>query len=297
MSADITSDKQPSGTAAATAFLRALAAHDPSPEVRGRDTMAEIFLPEEQRKPLHDRTARGWVLQNRIMPGAYEFMLARTAFFDRVVEQALQANIDQMIFLGAGYDSRPYRFTGLIRDTIIFELDMQPTQQHKQECLRQAGIPISSQIRFVPLDFNTDPLAGKLAVAGFDSRKETVFVWEGVTYYLAPEAVDGMLTFVAENSPPGSSICFDYAAISQETLDEPNGKEIRSHMRSQYANEPARFGIPAGWIESFLDGRGFEILEHLTAAEMGQSYLPQGSLQELGQVPQMFCLVHARVKK
>jgi methyltransferase (TIGR00027 family) len=297
MSADVSSEKQPSGTAMATAFLRALAAHDPRPQVRGCDTLAEIFLPEEQRKPLHDSTAHAWVLQNRITPGAYEFMLARTAFFDRIVEQALQGNIGQMVFLGAGYDSRPYRFADLIRDTTLFELDMQPTQQRKQECLRQAGVPIPGQVRFVPVDFNTDPLAGTLAAAGFDSRKETVFVWEGVTYYLASEAVDGMLSFVAGNSPPGSSICFDYAAISRETLDEPGGKGIRSHMRSQYANEPARFGIPAGWIESVLAGRGFEILEHLTAAQMSRKYLSHGSLPEIGQVPQMFCLVHARVKE
>jgi hypothetical protein len=41
-------EKQASGTAKATAFMRALAAHDPRKEIRGNDYLAEIFLEEER---------------------------------------------------------------------------------------------------------------------------------------------------------------------------------------------------------------------------------------------------------
>lgn len=296
MSTDIAPDKQASGTAMATAFLRALAACDPRPEARGSDILACIFLPEEQRRLLTDRTARAWVLQNKISPGAYEFMLARTAFFDGIVERALRENLGQLVFLGAGYDTRPYRFANLIQDTILFELDTKPTQHYKRECLWESQIPVSSQIRFVPIDFNTDPLGQKLAGAGFDKGKRTLFVWEGVTYYLRPEAVDNVLLFVKENSPAGSSVCFDYACLSRQALDERSTQRIREHMHSQYANEPAHFGILAGGLESFLDGRGFVILEHLTAEEMSAGYLPRDIHPNLGKVPPLFCLVHARVK-
>ena len=58
-----------SGTAAATAFLRALAAHDPRAGIRGQDHLAEIFLDDEQRKPLVDPSARARAMQ-QIAPGA-----------------------------------------------------------------------------------------------------------------------------------------------------------------------------------------------------------------------------------
>ena len=64
------------------------------------------FRKEEQKKPLKDLAIRAWVMRSRIAPGAYEFMIARTAFFDRIVEQALKENIEQMVLLGAGYDSQ-----------------------------------------------------------------------------------------------------------------------------------------------------------------------------------------------
>src|SRR5512136_33425 len=124
--------QQPSETAIATAFVRALAARDEREEMRGPDTLAEIFLPEETKRPLTDPAARAYVLRSRLTPGTYEFMIARTAFFDRIVAEALQANVAQVVFLGAGYDSRPYRFAHLIRDTRLFELDTRPTQQRKK---------------------------------------------------------------------------------------------------------------------------------------------------------------------
>jgi methyltransferase (TIGR00027 family) len=288
-------EKQASGTAMATAFMRALAAYDPRKEVRGNDYLAEIFLEEEQKKPLKDLAIRTWVMKNRIAPGAYEFMIARTAFFDRIVEQALKENREQMVILGAGYVSRPYRFEKFIQDTKIFELDAKPTQQRKKQCLQQEGISISRQITFLPINFETDNLKDVLVEAGFSGEKKTVFIWEGVTYYLRAEVVDHMLAFVRANSPSGSSIGFDYASLSDEALDENGAKELRKHMRSRHSNEPTKFGIRAGKIESFLAERGFEVVEHLTAAEMNGKYLPIHSYPDLGKVPSLFCLVYASV--
>lgn len=288
-------ENKASGTAMATAFMRALAAHDPREEMRGNDYLAEIFLEEEQKKPLKDSAIRAWVMKNRIAPGAYEFMIARTAFFDRIVEQALKENREQVVLLGAGYDSRPYRFGEFNQDTEIFELDAKPTQQRKKECLQQAGISISQQMSFVPINFETDNLRDALMEAGFSREKKTLFIWEGVTYYLSTEVVDNMLAFVRSNSPSGSSISFDYASLSDEALNEDGAKELRKHMQSQYSNEPTKFGIRAGKIEAFLAERGFEVIEHLTAAEMNEKYLSMGSYSDVGKVPSLFCLVYATV--
>lgn len=296
MIGDSSMDQQASGTAMATAFMRALGASDPRESIRGKDSLAEIFLIEEQKKPLRDPAARAWVMQNKVAPGAYEFMIARTAFFDGAVERALKDNVPQMVILGAGYDSRPYRFEKLIQDTVIFELDTKPTQLRKQDCLRRAGISISGQIRFVPINLGADNLMEKLAPAGFSPAKRTLFVWEGVTYYLSAEIVNAVLTTVRSNTPPGSSICFDYAALSDEALSEHGAEELRKLMRSQHADEPTKFGIRAGEIESVLGRMGFEVTEHVTAPQMQARYLSGISPADMKDIPALFCLACARVK-
>jgi len=222
-------------------------------------------------------------------------MIARTTFFDRIVEQALKENIEQLVLLGAGYDSRPYRFGNFIQDTKIFELDAKPTQQHKKEYLHRAKISISEQISFVPINFETDNLRETLTEAGFSQGNKTLFIWEGVTYYLSREAVDNMLAFVRSNSPSGSSMSFDYASLSDEALNEDGAKELRKHMQFRYSNEPTKFGIRSGKIEAFLAKRGFEVREHLTAADMNEKYLSVGGYSDVGKVPSLFCLVHAAV--
>jgi methyltransferase (TIGR00027 family) len=284
-----------SQTALATATLRTLAAYDQRPEIRGPDYLAEIFLDQERRQPLQDAAIRAWILQSKVSPGAYEFMIARTRFFDELVEQALARNLPQIVFLGAGYDTRPYRFAAQIQDTRIFEMDTLPTQQHKIAALGQAGVPIPNQVVYVAIDFETSNLPASLAEAGFDSALRTLFVWEGVTYYLSSSAVDGVLNFVHENSPPGSSICFDYARLSPQALDDESVKQLGGHMRSNYAAEPVKFGIQAGELESFLVQRGFKIGEHLTPEDMHARYLTLRDGTSAGKPPPLMCLVQAFV--
>jgi methyltransferase (TIGR00027 family) len=286
---------QPSETAVATAFMRALASHDEREEIKGPDYLAEIFLTEDRKRLLRDPKVREWVIKNKIDPGTYEFMIARTAFFDHLVQQALRVNVPQVVFLGAGYDTRPYRLKDLIQGTKIFELDAQPTQQRKKDTLDQANVTIPEQVVFVPINFETGNLKGALLGAGFNRGQKTLFVWEGVTYYLSAEAVDRTLSFIRLNSSSGSSICFDYASLSSEALNENGVKKLRDRMKSRYAAEPARFGITQGRLASFLTESGYDILEHLTANDMQCRYLTLRDGSLVGIVPPLFCLVHASV--
>ncbi len=286
---------QPSETAMSTAFMRALAAHDPREEIRCKDNLAELFLTEDRKRPVQDPAVRQWVMKNKLAPGMYEFMIARTAFFDAVVAEAFRDGVPQIVFLGAGYDSRPYRFRDIIGSSRIFELDALPTQQRKQEVLRGANIPIPPQLTFVSIDFNTNALADVLLPAGFDKHARALFVWEGVTYYLTARVVDETLSGIRSIAHAGSSLCFDYAALSKEALKEEGVQQVRTILRSEHASEPTRFGIPAGTIESFLSARGYAVKEHLAYDQIEGRYLtlPDGS--SAGKVPALFCFVNAPV--
>jgi methyltransferase (TIGR00027 family) len=272
--------------------MRALAAHDEREEIRGSDYLAEVFLTEDRKTSLKDLAVRQWVMKNKVTPGAYEFMIARTAFFDHVVRDGLLQNIPQIVLLGAGYDSRPYRFKELVKETRIFELDARPTQLHKKEVLEQAGIPLPAHLVFVPIDFNRENLKDVLPTAGFSRDQRAPFVWEGVTYYLSAKVVGDTLGAIRDISCAGSSVCFDYASLSAEALSEEGVKKLREHMKSQYAAEPTKFGIPQGKLGAFLAERGYVIIEHLSPSEMETRYLTLRNSSTVGKVPALFSLVH-----
>ena len=150
---------------------------------------------------------------------------------------------------------------------------------------------------FAPIDFATDSVSEVLLNAGFNQDQRALFVWEGVTYYLSAQAVDATLAAVRAIAPAGSSICFDYAALSPETLSDESARKLREHMKSSHPTEPTRFGIPQGQITAFLAARGYTIVEHLTPADMIVRYLTRRDGTIVGQPPALFALVHAIVLK
>ncbi|MBN2413454.1 SAM-dependent methyltransferase [candidate division KSB1 bacterium] len=249
---------KPSETALNVAFCRALAAHEESEEKKGPDYLAEIFLTDEQKKPLNNRAAREKIITQAVSPRLYGYFIARTAYMDQIFRESLEENIPQIVLLGAGYDTRSFRFANNIRDTKIFELDIQTTQNHKKQLLQAVDIKTPGQLSFVSMNFKKDSLDRVLVNAGFDIAGKTLFIWEGVSYYLTAGAVDDILYFVRKNSPAGSIIVFDYMTTKIESIKQ---------------GEPFLFWIDPTQIAGFLSEREFTILEHLDVNDIENRFL------------------------
>jgi methyltransferase (TIGR00027 family) len=258
---------QPSETAMSVAFCRALAAMEDRMEIKGPDYMAELFLTEEAKKPLKDGVSRSWAIQKLVTAPLYGYVLARTAFFDGIFKKALAENIPQIVFLGAGYDTRAYRYRELIQNTQIYELDIQSTQNKKIAVLKGSNVSIPKQVSLVNINFKVDRINDVLGNAGYSQTAKTLFIWEGVTYYLTDEAINRTLSFIKSQSPKGSAICFDYATDKLESFN---------------AAEPFQFHVSRDGMAPFLANFGIKIVEHLDSKEMERRYLTltNGSLAE-----------------
>jgi methyltransferase (TIGR00027 family) len=288
-----TVEQKPSDTARAVANMRFLATLDQREEIRGPDYLAEIFVPEEWKTNFSDPAKREWFLTKFLPPGMYLTHIARTAWFDSQFEEALKAHIPQIVFLGAGYDSRPYRFANFIKNTSIYEVDAPPTQEHKRSLLEQREINIPGGLVFVPTNFNNNSLKDALFSVGFDKKQKTLYVWEGVTYYLPAQTIDDMFNFIRENSPPGSIVCFDYYGTFPG-IDEAYGvKEQREFMKTNSPGECIQFRIVREKIGTFLSERGYKLTEHLTPEEAQKRYLTLKDGSSAGKISAGMCFVQA----
>ncbi len=128
-------EQKPSETALFAALRRTIAKKEFNNEKFGPDYLAEYFLPAHFRFFLKFRKIRANTKEKLsiYLPGVNEYMIARTAHFDRLFKDALNNETPQIVLLGAGYDSRAYRFLALNQDTKIFELDIAPTQERKKK--------------------------------------------------------------------------------------------------------------------------------------------------------------------
>lgn len=105
-------EQKPSETALFAALRRTIANKDYKNEKFGPDDLAEYFLPAHFRFLLKYNKIRANTKNrlNGVLPGLNEYMIARTAYFDRLFLDALKDKTPQIVLLGAGYDSRAYRF-------------------------------------------------------------------------------------------------------------------------------------------------------------------------------------------
>lgn len=199
-----------------------------------------------------------------------EHLTARTAFVDRVVLRALDDGVAQVVVAAAGYDGRPLRYA---RPGVRwFELDHPDTQRDKRERLARLQIATDG-VTFVPADFRTDPVAGRLAAAGCDPRQRSLVLCEGLAIYLEPDVLELLLAALARATGPGSRLVL----TASTAASRPGAEERRARLRDAVASvgEPmlsapsvadaAALLLRAGWTP-LPDGgdaaRGFLLAAH-----------------------------------
>jgi methyltransferase (TIGR00027 family) len=140
--------------------------------------------------------------------------------------------------------------------------------------LIKARIDIPKNVELVPIDFNNESLHTVLEKAGYNRHERTLFLWEGVVYYLDPESVDTTLEFVNRSSRQGSIIALDYLISSSESnRDEYGNKEFFQAMKKHHSNEKLIFGIEEGEAESFFGQRGLKMIDHWDNEEIERTFL------------------------
>ena len=88
---------------------------------------------------------------DRRWPGVRSSVVARTRLIDDAIATALEEDIEQLVILGAGFDSRAYRMPGPPAID-VFEVDHPDTQAAKQVVLRRVFSALPKHVRFVPID-------------------------------------------------------------------------------------------------------------------------------------------------
>lgn len=276
-------------TAKGIAALRAVESMKPEGERLFYDPYAGLFT-----SPILVKMSRYFIITGyagKRGPGVPEFIASRVRYIDDYLLSCVKGGISQLVLLGAGYDSRAYRFAEALRNVKIFEVDHPASLQDKKEQLKESAVDTGSVI-YVPVDFNIDSLEDRLKSAGYDIGKKTLFIWEGVTYYLEAAAVDATLKFIAQTSGKGSSVIFDYTFTWVINGDCSRGEIIRMKRYRRFTKEGLTFGIEEGTIKYFLEARGFSDVVNATSEDFKKLYYCKTEKE----VAPIYAIAYAKVK-
>ncbi len=224
---------------ARTAFyccaLRAADAAGPEP-VCG-DSFAARFLDAETREELRP------LLRFR---GPSAGNVARHRLIDDLIREALRQDpARRVILLGAGFDTRAFRLPA----GRWWEIEDPSLLAFKEERLPASSAP--NPLSRIPISFQTDPLASRLApLAGND---QALVVVEGVSMYLPEPALRDLAVTVRTHLPNATLIC--------DLMSPAFSRRFSGGVRRELRRLGARFAEQHEHPRAIIESAGYSVRE------------------------------------
>jgi methyltransferase (TIGR00027 family) len=185
---------------------------------------------------------------------AAEGMAVRTRFFDNLFTDAAAAGVRQAVILAAGLDARAYRLPWP-DGTVVFEVDQPEVIEFKSRTLAELGGKPTADRRAVGIDLRGDwPKA--LLDNGFDARRPTAWIAEGLLIYLPPQAQDKLFDNITELSAPGSRLATEHV---------PDMKAFSDERAQRISQRLKKYGSDIEMTDLVYHGERSHVIEYLTA--------------------------------
>lgn len=256
-------------------MARALEHLKPEPQRVVDDPYAHLFLSRASRAAL---TAWSGSLTGRTLRRlgtvGTTYVPLRHRFIDDHLASALDAGAEQVVLLGAGYDTRAYRFADRLAGRPVFEVDLASISRSKAATIAKHTdqFPKTNMVR-VEIDFETQPLGATLVDAGFTEGARTFFTWEGVPMYLTRAAVKATLDAVWGMGGSGSVIAHDMWYVVDDPGPMGTARRLAPSALS-FIGEPVTFCMHPEDMTHFLERHGLRITDLARSHDLQERYVP-----------------------
>lgn len=251
-----------SKTALFVTFFRAIANQSPENHIL-KDPFAVRFLPWFLQSPIKSkrftRAAERLIKHNKVGNN----VLIRARYAEDQLEKHLKKGVKQYVILGAGWDSFSLRRPDIVKDINVYELDFPATQKRKIEKLNELGIPLAGNIHYTPIDFETTSISDALSQSSFDPSLPTFVTWQGVTYYLSLDAIEGVLNNLGAYCKGNLDIVLDYVDERYFDTWKDSYQTRLLHSLVSIVGEPFKTGFNPAAFPDWLDGHEYGLKEDL----------------------------------
>jgi methyltransferase (TIGR00027 family) len=196
---------KPSQTALAVALIRAASYQESNIHSHSEDAYAHYFIPPLMRFLIKFPKVRTYI-QTHLPDQTYQYVVDRTNYIDMVTKDCLSHQCNQVVIVGAGYDSRSMRFQSSGKAK-FYECDLSATQKQKISILHKNKLDVSST-HYCQLDLNTINLTN-INLPNFCTQEKTLFVLEGLLMYLPIERIKTLFKGINNIAAPESELVFD----------------------------------------------------------------------------------------
>jgi methyltransferase (TIGR00027 family) len=215
---------------------------------------------------------KDWIIRKseKKVPGLWAGIMGRKRYIDDRVADDADGQVEAVVNLGAGFDTRAYRLQALA-NVPVWEVDQPQNIDGKRSRLQKLFQEVPAHVTLVPIDFDHEDLATVLASHGYEPDRKTFFIWEGVTQYLIESGIQATFQFLA-TAPAGSRLALTYTP-----KDFIDGKVFYGqkylYKRMLLKDKIWFFGLDPDNVDDFLGEYGWHVLEHLGYDELDKRYV------------------------
>jgi methyltransferase (TIGR00027 family) len=183
-------------------------------------------------------------------PGLYPVI--RTRFFDDfLVGSCRRLGVRQVVLAAAGLDTRAFRLDWPSR-TRLYEMDLPKVLDAKEDVIDRAGAKPNCERRTVRVDLREATWPEVLLTSGYRPERPSVWLIEGLLYYLTRTAVHGLLETVGAQTATGSLLGLD--VMNRGLFFSPVAWPMQLALARRGA--PGRFGT--NYPEALMARHGWE---------------------------------------
>jgi methyltransferase (TIGR00027 family) len=206
-------------------------------------------------------------------PGILLHYALRKRRVEETIRQGLAAGAQQVVVLGAGFDTLAWRLHQEFPQTEFWEFDHPATQAAKQAALA-AHRPPAANLHFCALNLAAQRLREALvSEPGYQMQSETVFVAEGLLMYLEPEQVANTFRDAQAASGLGSRFAFTFLEPQADGRTGFAGRNRFVDWWLRRRGEPFRWGVSHQEVRSFLNSSGWHLQEIIAPSDLRRRYL------------------------
>lgn len=213
--------------------------------------------------------------QRFTIDGFFLHFLLRKKCIEKHVLKAIQDGAEQVIILGAGYDTLCVGLADKFPKIKFIEVDHPATGMYKDKLFSELKWSRSNLVN-VPHDLkNSD---GLFSNPHFDKGAKTMFVCEGVFMYLKQREVEELFQSIRINFKRKCGFMFTF--MNKRGPDDYMFRD--AHPLTKYylkfSNEAFKWGIEMLKLEGFLDQQGWKLLDIFDEHRLRTEFLSPSNL-------------------
>lgn len=185
-----------------------------------------------------------------LLPGVSLHYVLRKRHVEDITRKAIDNGVTQVIMLGAGFDTLPWRLHLNSGQVNFIEIDHPATQAEKAKALEQGR---QDNLHFLSVDFAKQDLKTALTeFEHFDGERKTLFICEGVMMYLSLKDVDILFDSIRDLCGSGSEFIFSTLEPRKSPKNTVPGI-LYWHLK--VINEPIEWDIDSAKMPEFITER------------------------------------------